>query len=119
MEDIVEPIYVDEDGAGILSLGGVEDISVWTRTEVWQSRSVAFRREPLYRPYIGVVVCYMRCDVAGTGKVVILMLHIGLAYYPEPEEGESTGQRYQNLSYKVMSHHHDLLTTTVVVKTSR
>ncbi len=35
VEDIVEAIYIDEYGAGILFLGGIEDESVWTRTEIW------------------------------------------------------------------------------------
>lgn len=93
VEYTVESIYVDEDGAGVLCLGGIEDVSIWTWTEIWQSCNVAFGREPLYRTYISVVICYLRCDAAGTGNIAVLMLRIGLAHYPEPKERDSTSER--------------------------
>lgn len=119
MEDIVETIYINEDGAGILGLGGIEDVRIGAGSEIRQNRSIAIGRELLYRSYMSVVVCYLWCDVAGTEKVVIFMLRIGLAYYPEPKEGDGTSQRYQDLSYKGMSYHYDLLTTTTVAKRSK
>ena len=79
MKDIVQAIYIDDDGASILGRGGIEDISVRTRTEIWQNCHVAFGREALNRSYISVVMPYLSCDVARTGKVVIPVLRIRMA----------------------------------------
>lgn len=116
VKDIVEAIDVDEYGAGVLCLGGIEDVSVSTWTEIWWCCIIAFWRESLYRSYISIIVGYLRYDVAGAGKVVVSMSHIGLALYPKPEKGGSTGHRYQYSSFKVVEYHHDLLATTTFTK---
>ena len=89
VKDVVETIDVDEHRASVLCLGGIEDVSIWTKTQSWRICSVGFRSESLYRSC--VVIFYPRRDVAGAGEIIVSILCIGLLHYAEPEECSGTG----------------------------
>ena len=115
VKDVLEAVYVDEYGAGVLCPSSIEDVSVGRETEIWRSCSIGMKRGSMYRSHLSVVVRYLRSDEGRTRQVAESALHIRLAYYPEPEDGGSTNCRHKYLSYQVMKWHHAFLATMKVV----